>query len=67
MIIMTIIIIIMIMGQTERTRATRIYAHNIGAYMQRLRLDCAGAYFAIGIVPNKTRFLTTIYDLVLQC
>ena len=30
-----------IMGHTERTRVVRIYAHNKGAFMQRLRLDWA--------------------------
>ena len=59
-----------IMGRTERTWVVRIYAHKIGAYLQRLRLDCAGAQaetsFCWPHTPNKTRFLVTIYDLVLQ-
>ena len=59
-----------IMGHTERTWVVRIYAHKIGAYMQRLQLDCAGAQAEISFcwlhMPNKTRFLMTIYDLLLQ-
>ena len=60
-----------IMSRTERTWVVRIYAHKIGAYLQRLRLDCAGAQAEMSFcwphMPNKTRFLMTIYDLVLQC
>ena len=53
-----------ILGRTERTWVVRIYAHEIGAYLQRLRLDCAGAQAEMSFcwqhMPNKTRFFMTI-------
>ena len=47
-----------------------MYAHKIGAYLQRLQLDCTGARAEMSLswphMYNKTSFLMTIYDLVLQ-
>ena len=58
------------MGHTERTWVVRIYAHEIGAYLQQLRLDYAGGQVELSFcwpqMPNKTRYLMAIYDLVLQ-
>ena len=59
-----------IMGRTERTWVVRTYAYKIGSYLQRLRFDCACAQAEMSFcwphMPNKTRFLMTIYDLVWQ-
>ena len=47
-------------GRTERTWVGRIYAHKIGTYLQRLRLDCAGAQaewaFADRTCPTRPVF-----------
>ena len=55
-------LLLAIMGNTERTGVIRIYAHNMGVYMQRLsiRLPRCGISFCWLHMPNKTRFLMTL-------
>ena len=62
---------IWLLWAAQKEHESSEYMHtNIGAYLQRLRLDSAGVKAEMSFcwphMPDKTRFLMTIYDLVLQ-